>query len=477
MKEQFVAGITIERRLREYFNYSEEDIRQLKNIPTIGPEAGNEVNYDFYHQHDLHSGTGKEYFTAFIPDEEMNFKWVAAPGTFWEYVKALPFIKEWITRPFLTMRTKRLNFYGYDSRKQSFASTDYKRTITLWNRDNRALLNDTVEMEDIVSFAMNYFRVYAEDFGVGHDGTPKKAINMFLSLFSPNGAVMAGAYGTAWYRGGLLEALKRIYIYTCHATAPFDSKTVLFAMRIVQEVAMGGYPMYTPGRPVNTYDVDMDDFLFYDVYYPNPDGSLNAIYRRNGNVTSKKPAEISGRIPSHVYINACSQYGDIAASAIASPIHLRPGISAMDRYTKAIKEISEFKMRDCEVNRWEHPSENCYIVYLTNGSRVKMDSEEFYNLFFCSDAGRRRAFRKKHNALNESERRLEERGLGDDYDKTCAYYESIGYEIREPDRAYSWERGFVGESYIDLNNGRVIVIFPHGVTKEMNKDEAWSFRQ
>ena len=81
-----------------------------------------------------------------------------------------------------------------------------------------------------------------------------------------------------FYRGALLEALKRMYIYVTYEEAPFDQYTILLAMRIVQEVPPSITPKFAPGRPSCTYDVDLDEFMYFDVRYPNPDGSLNDIY-------------------------------------------------------------------------------------------------------------------------------------------------------------------------------------------------------
>ncbi len=287
MDDEFVLGI-IERRFLERRGYSQQEIDDMWDAPVVGPEIGPLVKYDFYHQHDIHCGTNGQYFKNFVPNEKMNKSWSSPVIPDYSEEKRDKEIYQRINNGY------RLQFYTEYEHCQAtrdycdsassgggvvFLSKNLMKTINLFNHDKYESFNTYVHMYDILHFAEDYYAIRIGRYAPYSGEFPKDAYVKFLQLFRADGAITAGAdEDGGFYRGALLEALKRIYIYTTYEDAPFDQYTILLAMRIVQEVPPSITPKFTPGRPSCAYDVDLDEFMYFDVRYPNPDGSLNDIY-------------------------------------------------------------------------------------------------------------------------------------------------------------------------------------------------------
>ena len=286
---EYVLGI-IERERLDDCRYTQDEIAALWDTPVVGPEIGSLIKYDFYHQHDIHCGANGQYFKKFVPDDEMNRSWSSPVVPDYTEEKRDKKIYSRVRNEY------RLQFYTEYMHCQAtrdycnsewagggvvFLSKNLMKTINLFNHDRYESFNTYIHMGDIISFAEEYyaFRVSGEPPYNRVYAFPKEAFTKFLQLFRADGAIAAGAdVDGGFYRGALLEALKRIYIYVTYEEAPFDQYTILLAMRIVQEVPPSITPKFAPGRPSCTYDVDLDEFMYFDVRYPNPDGSLNDIY-------------------------------------------------------------------------------------------------------------------------------------------------------------------------------------------------------
>lgn len=318
MDDEFVLGI-IERRFLDRRRYSQQEIDDMWDAPVVGPEIGPLVKYDFYHQHDIHCGPNGQYFKNFVPDDEMNKSWVIDDRLKilnYERIPGIPclfsskeadfYYTDKVRDELIRRRIDqgyRLQFYTEYMHCQAtrdycdsassgggvvFLSKNLMKTINLFNHDKYESFNTYVHMYDILHFAEDYYAIRIGRYAPYSGEFPKDAFVKFLQLFRADGAIAAGAdEDGGFYRGALLEALKRMYIYVTYEDAPFDQYTILLAMRIVQEVPPSITPKFAPGRPSCTYDVDLDEFMYFDVRYPNPDGSLNDIYAHR----SKKSRE------------------------------------------------------------------------------------------------------------------------------------------------------------------------------------------
>ena len=371
MEDEFVLGIIEKKYLTEKCDYTEDEVQAMWDVPPVGPEIGPLVKYDFYHQHDIHCGPNGQYFKNFVPDEEMNRSWTSIYKVYSENERDH---KNYIR----VYNGYKLNLYTEEEHIPNsvyknkgnvvFISKDYRKSVTIWNHDHIDRLNDTVHMHDILYFAACYYshRIgrsapYAGEF-------PKDRYAMFLQLFRADGAIAAAAdEDGCFYRGALLEALKRMYIYTTYKKTSFDQETILLAMRVVQEVAPSITPKYTPGRPTCTYDVDFDEFMYFDVRYPNPDGSLNDIYANRSRESREDDiSRWSGR-PYKPLITSDTTLDDIKTYISQDYNFLQGNRSYIETYTRTEKRL--FKTVERTKKRIVGFSEAFFTFFDGNGNQ------------------------------------------------------------------------------------------------------------
>ncbi len=366
IEDEYVLGIYPESRLKN-IGYTDEELSELWRTNSIGPEIGPEMDYDFKRQCSYELLKTREFYDL---DNIKKIRYRKDQERFANFDIKQSYTDKKICHDY--------SIYCYTNGKVGpevkFLSRDYKRTISLHNHYDFYNLTDTVRIDDICLYGISYMRTHATEFGTAFNAVPKKHINMFLSLFAFDSAIGISMNEYRWYRGPLLEALKKVYLY-CEKhrndELSVDGKTVLFAMRVVQEVPPCGYPMYDINR--DKFDIGFDETL--------------------------TPEELSDKV---LFSDDLAYEADIE-----------------------IYRLGDIEKRRKEIADWR-----------------------------------------------------ESVGLGEDFQKVCKSFEDKGYELEGVFKPGQYTDGinenrlYIGEFIVDLGNGRVIVIFRHGVTKEMTREEA-----